>query len=211
MWLDIDTLIREITADTRSLDNFARAFFGMNDGEITTNTYTFEDVVRTLQDVAPYDWEALLTDRLESREPGTSLDGLERGGYRLVYRDSPSDLAVQEDNLNNLISLRYSIGLTVGTSGTIQEVIWEYPGFHAGLTAGSQVLAVNGRVFATEELTHAVAETANGRPVDLVIQRAGETRTVTIDYLGGHRYPHLERIQGSRARLDEIYAPRTGR
>jgi predicted metalloprotease with PDZ domain len=210
MWLDIDTIIREETGDRRSLDDFARAFFGMNDGEMTTSLYTFEDVVRTLQDTAPYDWEALLTDRLESREMGTSLDGLERGGYRLVYRDTPSDFAVQEDNLNNLISLRYSVGLTVNTSGAIQEVIWEFPGYHAGLTAASQILAVNGRDFAAEELTHAVAETAAGRPVELTIQRAGETQSVRIDYEGGHRYPHLERIEGARARLDEIYAPRTG-
>jgi predicted metalloprotease with PDZ domain len=210
MWLDIDTIIREETGDRRSLDDFARAFFGMNDGEMTTSLYTFEDVVRTLQDTAPYDWEALLTDRLESREMGTSLDGLERGGYRLVYRDTPSDFAVQEDNLNNLISLRYSLGLTVNTSGGLEEVIWEFPGFHAGLTAAAQIIAVNGRKFSAEELTHAVAETASGRPVELTIQRAGETQTVRIDYDGGHRYPHLERIEGARARLDEIYAPRAG-
>ena len=210
MWLDIDTLIRELTGDERSLDTFARAFFGMNDGEMETNVYTFDDVVRTLKEIAPYDWKALLVDRLESREVGVSLGGLERGGYRLIYRDTPSDWDVQEDSLSNMVSLRYSIGLTVGTDGTIQEVIWEFPGYHAGLTAAAQLVAVNGRDFSTEELTHAVAETANGRSVELVIQRAGETETVVIDYAGGHRYPHLERIEGARARLDEIYAPRTG-
>jgi predicted metalloprotease with PDZ domain len=210
MWLDIDTLIRELTGDRRSLDTFARAFFGMNPGEMETSLYSFEDVVRTLEDIAPNDWEAFLIDRLESREVGVSLGGLKRGGYRLVYRDTPSDWDVQEDNLSNMISLRYSVGLTVATSGIIQEVIWEFPGYHAGLTAGAQIVAVNGRDFATEELTHAVGETANGRPVELVIQRAGETQSVTIDYAGGHRYPHLERIEDARPRLDEIYAPRTG-
>ena len=210
MWLDIDTLIRELTNDERSLDTFARAFFGMNPGEMETNVYTFDDVVGMLQDVAPYDWRALLVDRLESREVGVSLRGLERGGYRLAYRDTPSDWDAREDSLSNMISLRYSIGLTVGAGGMIQEVIWEFPGYHAGLTAEARIVAVNGRDFSTEELTHAVAGTADGRPVELIIQRAGETQTVTIEYEGGHRYPHLEAIEGARARLDEISAPRTG-
>jgi hypothetical protein len=33
-------------------------------------------------------------------------------------------------------------------------------------------------------------------------------RTVGIDYHGGLRYPHLERIEGTPDRLSAIFAPR---
>jgi hypothetical protein len=33
-------------------------------------------------------------------------------------------------------------------------------------------------------------------------------RTVSIDYHGGLRYPHLQRIEGTPDRLSAIFAPR---
>ena len=175
-----------------------------------TDLYTFEDVVEVLNSVTPHDWKGFLTDRLEVREAGTSLDGLERGGYRLVYRDTPSDFAIAEDALNSVVNLRFSLGLTVGTTGAIQEVLWESPAFHAGLTAATEITAVNGRDFTTEELQQAISDAAGGEPLTVLVKQAGETREVVIDYTGGHRYPHLDPIDGARLRLDEIYAPRTG-
>ncbi len=41
IWLDADTLIRERSGGKRSLDDFARAFFGVHDGSFVTDTYTF--------------------------------------------------------------------------------------------------------------------------------------------------------------------------
>jgi predicted metalloprotease with PDZ domain len=56
IWLDVDTRIRELSGDSRSLDDFARSFFGQNDGEWRiTDTYVFEDVMRTLHGIAPFD------------------------------------------------------------------------------------------------------------------------------------------------------------
>jgi predicted metalloprotease with PDZ domain len=43
LWLDVDTLIRQRSGGRRSLDTFARAFFGINDGDWGQATYTFED------------------------------------------------------------------------------------------------------------------------------------------------------------------------
>jgi predicted metalloprotease with PDZ domain len=211
VWLSIDTLIRELSGDERSLDDFARAFFGMNDGEMETSLYTFDDVVETLNGIVAHDWKGFLIDRLETREAGTSLDGLERGGYALVYRDTPSEFALKEDALNGAVNLRFSVGLTVGTTGVIQEVLWEAPAFHAGLTTAAEIIAVNGRTFTAEELKQAISDSGEGGPLELLVKQAGETRTVRIDYSGGHRYPHLERIEGARPRLDEIYAPRAAR
>jgi hypothetical protein len=44
--------------------------------------------------------------------------------------------------------------------------------------------------------------------VELLVKQGDLYRTVRIDYHDGLRYPHLERIDGAPARLDEILAPR---
>src|SRR5581483_2444655 len=85
IWLDVDTKIRELSGDKRSLDDFARAFFGAPYGALGPVTYTFADVVHALNDVVAYDWEKFLTQRLHSHGPGAPIEGLARGGWKLVY------------------------------------------------------------------------------------------------------------------------------
>jgi predicted metalloprotease with PDZ domain len=207
LWLAVDTLIREQSNERRSLDDFARRFFGVEDGRTTTSTYEFADVVAALASVHDYDWAAFLTERLESRRVGAPLEGLERGGYRLVYRDKPSDFAVASDAANGIENLRFSIGLAVAQDGVLQEVIWEGPGFQAGLVAGAKLLAVNGRAFDPEGLRQAVTDAKQSGEIELLVQRSKRLGSVLIQYAGGQRYPHLQPIDGARRRLDEILAP----
>jgi len=208
VWLDVDTLIRERTGEARSLDDVARAFFGVADGGAPTLTYEFEDVVAALNDVAPKDWEGFFHKRLEAREVGAPLDGLERGGYRLVYRDTPSDFAVLEDAASSVVNLRFSLGLTVSSDGSLQEVLWESPAYEAELVSGDRLLSVNGRAFSAQALKQAVAEAERSGAVTLFVQHGKRAREVVVSYRGGHRYPHLEPIPGARRRLDEILRPR---
>jgi predicted metalloprotease with PDZ domain len=56
IWLDADTLIREQSHGQRSLDDFARQFFGLDDGSYGELTYTFDQLVAALNRVQPYDW-----------------------------------------------------------------------------------------------------------------------------------------------------------
>ena len=58
IWLDADTLIRQISSSKKSLDDFAKAFFGIDDGSWREATYSFDAVVKTLNAVAPHDWAA---------------------------------------------------------------------------------------------------------------------------------------------------------
>jgi predicted metalloprotease with PDZ domain len=207
VWLDVDTHIRELSNDTRSLDDFARAFFGRTDEGYATSTYDFDEVVQTLNEVARFDWAAYLVDKLESRDPDAPLEGLRRGGYRLVYRKTSSDFSSKMDSLQNVVSLSFSIGVTVTADGEVREVNWEGAAFDAGLTAGAELLAVNGRAFDGEHLKQAIVAAEQGVPIELLVKRAKHYRTVVIDYRGGLRYPHLEPIDGARRRLDEILAP----
>ncbi|KAK0350419.1 hypothetical protein LTR94_029112, partial [Friedmanniomyces endolithicus] len=90
IWLDADTLIREATGGKKSLDDFAKGFFGGDDGSWAPRGYTFDDVVAALNAVHPHDWATFLRTRLDASGPDVRapLDGLARGGYRLTYTDN---------------------------------------------------------------------------------------------------------------------------
>lgn len=207
IWLDVDTRIRELSGDMRSLNDFAQLFFGQNEGSFATDTYVFEDLVGLLNELAPYDWAGYFHTQLEQTREGTPLDGLGRGGYALIFRDTPNAYAKGSTALSGLIDLSFSIGLKVSQDGTLQDVAWGGPGFEAGLTIVTQILAVNGRAFSPDVLEDAVAATAHDKPLDLLVKKKQQLRSVMISYTGGLRYPHLERISGTRARMDEIFAP----
>ena len=208
IWLDVDTRLRELTGDTRSLDDFARAFFGRNDGAWTTDVYDRDEVIATLSAIAADDWEGFFDDQLNHNHKGAPLAGLKRGGYRLVYRDQPSDYACSAQTVFGRIDLTHSLGVTLSADGELQDVLWEGPAFAAGLTIGAKLVAVNDRTFTVEALHHAIAAAAeDGPPVTLGITKGRYARMVEIDYRGGLRFPHLERIEGTRDRLGDIFTP----
>ncbi len=211
IWLDADTLIRQLSHGQRSLDDFARAFFGIDNGSFVTVTYTFNDIVRALNAVQPYDWARFLRQRLDSIS-GPPLDGLTRGGYRLVYTDTPGAYAQNEDDQRHRISLLYSIGVTLDDKdrpGAIQQVMWGSPAFQAGLTTGGQIVAVNGLAYSADVLKDAIRATRGSQaPIELIVRTGDYYQVVHLDYHGGLRYPHLERDASRPALLDQILAPR---
>jgi predicted metalloprotease with PDZ domain len=210
IWLDADTLIRERSQNRRSLDDFARAFFGIDAGGATVVTYGFADVVRALDAVEPNDWAAFLRLRLDGAAAPPPLDGVRRGGYRLVFTDTPSEFQKSRDDQRKRLNLIFSIGLELDVKdGAIRQVIWDSPAFQAGLTEGGQILAVNGTAFGPDLLRDAIRESARtGSPIQLIVKTEDRFRTARLDYSGGLRYPHLERDPAAPARLDDIMAPR---
>jgi predicted metalloprotease with PDZ domain len=208
VWLDVDTLIREKTDGKKSLDDFARGFFGVNDGDWTQPlTYTFEDVVAALNGVVPHDWAGFLTARVRDVAPAYPLDGITRGGYRLVYTDKPTDFWRDNEGSRKIVDLTYSIGLVLNREGGITGALWDSPAFKAGLTVGDKIVAVNGIAFDPDRLKEAITAARTGAPLALLIKDGDHYRTAALDYRGGLRYPRLERIEGTPDRLSAIYAP----
>ncbi len=207
IWLDVDTRIREATGEERSLDDFARVFFGQDDGDQITSTYTFEDVVGTLNSLAPFDWAAFFDDKLHRTTGVAPLAGIERGGYRLVYQDSPSAYEGGMEAVYGSTNLLFSIGLSLSSDGTINEVLWGSPAFDAALIAGARILGVNGSTYNSGEIKRAVGRTSEGQPLNLLVKAGKRQREVQLAYAGGHRYPHLEPVEGTLRRLDEILRP----
>jgi predicted metalloprotease with PDZ domain len=205
IWLDVDTLIRERSQGKRSLDDFARSFFGINDGSRTVVTYTFDDLVRALNAIEPYAWAPFLRERLDGVGKAAPLDGLQRGGYRLVFTDTPSDFQKDADAKHKQCNLLYTIGATIDNDGSVGEVVWNQTAFKAGLTSGTQILAVNGLAYDADVLTDAItAAKTSHAPIQLIVKTGERYRVVAIEYFDGLRYPHLVRDAALPARLDDI-------
>jgi predicted metalloprotease with PDZ domain len=206
IWLDVDTRIRELSGDKRSLDDFARAFYGVNNGSHLPAFYTFDDVVATLQKIQPYDWAGFLRAKLDGHGPGAPLDGLARAGWKLVYTDTPTDYLKAVDDRNKVLDLTYSLGFTVAQDGAVRNVVWDGLGFRAGLAANSTVMAVNDRVYKPELLKAAIKDAKDGKPIRILVKKGNVLRTISLDYRGGLRYPRLERIEGTKDRLTPIFS-----
>ncbi|BFI95611.1 MAG: tetratricopeptide repeat protein [Rhodanobacter sp.] len=212
MWLSVDAKLRELTHDRKSLDDFARAFFGVDNGSFVTKTYTFDDVVAALDGVAKYDWADFLRTHAYALNPPL-LDGLAAAGWKLVYTDQPSAYEKQYESRpespRHIYNFAWSIGLTLAKDGSINDVRWGGPAFKAGVSTGATVVAVNGRDYSSEALKEAItAAKTDQAPIKLLLKFQGNLQTVAVDYHGGLQYPHLERIAGTPDYLDQIIAAR---
>jgi predicted metalloprotease with PDZ domain len=209
IWMDADTLIRQKTGGQKSLDDFARAFFGIDDGSFVTVPYTFDDVVHALNAVLPYDWAGFLHARLNGIGPAP-LDGLARGGYKLVYTDKPSDFTKSNDHDRKMTDLSYSIGFAIDRMGMLIDVMWNGPAFNAGATVGAQIVAVNGMTYNADDLKDTITNAkTDPAPIQLLLKRGDRYETIAINYHGGLRYPHLERLPNTPALLDALLSPKT--
>ncbi|MGB5165259.1 MAG: hypothetical protein WBN09_12135 [Woeseiaceae bacterium] len=209
IWLDADTLIRELSRGKRSLDDFAAAFFGINDGSFVPVTYTFDDVVSALNQVQEYDWRTFLRSRLDSNGPGAPLGGVERGGYELTFIDTPSEYFAAREAYYESNDLTYSLGAWVNNEGAVSNVVWNGALFAAGLVSGDTIVAVDSLVFTAERLKKAITAAADSlEPIELLVLDGERYRTVEIEYYGGLRYPQLRKTASKTTLLDAIYEPR---
>ncbi len=207
IWLAVDARLRELSNGRRSLDDFASAFFGIEDGSWEVNPYTFGDIVTALDGVVEHDWTRFLRSRLDANAP--PLDGLAASGWELVYTDEPSDFHKAVLGARRAADYTASLGMVVSKSDSgVDAVRWDGPAFNAGIAHGSTLLAVNGYAFETELLDDAIkAAKADGSPIELVVRHGEVVRNISLDYREGLKYPHLQRIEGSKDRLSEILEP----
>jgi predicted metalloprotease with PDZ domain len=213
IWLDADTKIRELSGEKKSLDDFAKLFFGIDNGSYITVTYTLDDIVKALNTVQPYDWAGFLRTRVYEVSPSVPENGFTQGGYRLVYNDIEPEWLKKSDNIRG-ISFATSLGFSVRSAttpdanGGIDSVVWDGLAFKANITPDMQLQAVNDQKYTPAGLREAIlAAEKSTNPIKLLLKRGDEFITISLDYHGGLRYPHLERVESAPDRLDAILAP----
>ena len=208
IWIEVDSIIREQTHGQRSLDDFCRRFEGGESGPPKVVPYTFDDVVRTLNEVAPYDWAKLLHERVDATSAHAPLGGIERDGWRLVYNDKPNEFSKAIEKLSKSAEFTYSLGFDVSKDGKLDDVIVGSPAYKAGIGPGMQLVAVNGRKW-TPEVLHDAIKAAQGSkgPIELLVENAQFFKTYSVDYHDGEKNPHLERISDRPDVLSEMLKP----
>jgi predicted metalloprotease with PDZ domain len=211
VWLDVDTTIRKLTNDKKSLNDFLAAFesVGGNMGPKVV-PYTFEDVVSGLNGVVAYDWAGFLKERLTSKSPHAPMGGIENGGYKLTYTDQPNEITQAQVTTSGVTQAWWSIGIDVTSDGRIDDVLLGSAADRVKLGPGMQIIAVNGRQYSGSLMNDAIRDAkGNGNPIELIVANTGTFRVVALDYHDGLRYPHLERVDGTPDRLDDILKPMT--
>jgi len=213
VWLDVDSKIRELSGDHKSLDTFAARFFGVDDGSHVVKTYTFDDVVGALNEVEPMDWRSFLRSRLDEHQ-AAPLDGLARSGWKLIFNDTPNLVTEANEKRECTGSecqadFSFSIGLSLDKTGKVSDVRWDGAAFKAGMAPDNMVVAVNTRAYSKDVLRDAlVAAEHDNRPITLLIRDGDLYRSVNVDWHRGLSYPHLERIANSPDRLTALFSPR---
>jgi len=208
IWLDVDTTIRKLTNNRRSMDDFCRVFYGPPDGQPTIKTYEFDDVVATLNQIAPHDWHSFLRERLDSTADTAPLGGITGGGWKLVYSDDANEFLSAGDAVSGGGDYTASIGLKVKGDGTVVDSIPGMPAFESGVSPYLRIIAVNGRAFSVDELNRAIAGSrSSAGTIVITATNTGAIETHEIHYQGGNRYPHLERVDGTADYLSDILKP----
>ncbi|MGH9740491.1 MAG: M61 family metallopeptidase [Candidatus Acidiferrales bacterium] len=208
LWLDVDTTIRRLTNDQKSMNDFCRIFYGGPGGKPALKTYTFDDIVSTLNTVAPYDWAAFLRKRLDSLSPDTPTESVANSGWKLVYSDQPNQYHQAIAAVRHRLDTTLSIGLLLGDNGNVIDVIHGSPAYDAGIGPGMKVTAVDRKAFTPETLTAAItAAKSSSVPIELMVANGPQFQTDSINYHGGLRYAHLERDSSKPDYLTQIFSP----
>lgn len=208
-WLWVDSIIRQQSHGQKSIDDFCRLFHGAPSTAPMVKTYTFDDVVNALNQIAPYDWRGFWADRLTSNRPGAPLGGIEGSGWKLVYDGYRSEMMRAWEEDHQTINASFSIGLIIKSDGEIQDTIEGMAAAQAGIGPGMKIVAVNGRRFMGQVFRDALNAGKNGsQPLQLLIENTDYFKTFNLNYHGGEQYPHLVRDESRPDLLSDIIRAR---
>jgi predicted metalloprotease with PDZ domain len=205
LWLEVATLIHNASHDSKSIDDFCHAFHGGPNNGPEVKTYTFDQLVSALNSIAPYDWAGFFHERLNSTSADSPLGGIQNAGWKLTFEGEPAKLSGRRGNPGDI----YSLGLQLGSDGTVNDALVGSPAFQAGISSGMKVVGVNGRVFTPELLADAVKAAKNSSdPITLLVISDDYYLTAKVNYHDGPRYPHLVRDDSKKDYLDDLIKSR---
>ena len=213
LWLDVDTTIRKLTNNQKSLHDFLVIFVGQGgDTGPKVIPYDFNELVTDLNQVVKNDWATFLHTRVDNVNPRANLEGIEQGGYKLIYTDQPSpyEKTYLSTRSTTGIDVWFSLGLAIEADGTITDVRVGSPADKARLVPTMKIMAISGKIFTRDSLKSAIAA-AKGTtvPIHLIVQNETAVVEADINYHEGERYPALVRVEGTPAYLDDILHPLT--
>lgn len=214
IWLEADTILRQKSGGTKSLDDFCHAFHGSASTApaVVPNflSYGADDVYATLGKIVPYDWKGFFAERVYAVQPRAPLGGIAGAGWKLVYTDQPNAYQKLRAKSSKLVDETFSLGIWVKEDGTVDDIVTGSPAWDAGLGPGMKIVAVNGRAWTTEILPEEVpAAKGASAPIEIAVQQGDALKTFRVNYHEGERYPHLERDASKPDLLGAILGPKS--
>jgi predicted metalloprotease with PDZ domain len=207
LWLDADTIIRERSHGARSLDTFLHKYTVPAVTGPIVETYTRAQIETLLNDTEPYDWHAFFEKYVYSIAEHPPTDELARSGWKLVYTDKPNKFVSADESRRRSTNAWYSIGALISSKGVITDVRQDSPAWQAGLAAGMTIQAIDGQTYDRDVFNYALARAKDATPMTFTVMQDDWFANLKVNYSGGARYPHLERIEGTPDMLEAIMAP----
>ena len=210
IWLETDIIIRQSTKGKKSLDDFCKIFHGGVSNGPQLKPYTFDDIINTMNEIAQYDWRNFFLTKLQSLSPHAPLGGIEKSGWKLVFKDAPNDMEKISENVYHYTNLDYSLGFTISDKGNLNDVIPGSPAAKAGLAPDMEIIAVDGRKYSNHVIHEAIKDAMNNSsPIKFIVANGEFYSFVNVDYHGGERYPYLERDTTKPDLLSSVITPLT--
>ena len=207
-WLWADSIIRQQTGGKKSIDDFCHLFHGGPSTPPMVKPYSLDEVVNTLNEVAPYDWRGFWTERLTNHGPGAPLGGLEGTGWKLVYDETRSEMIRAWEDDHREINAAFSVGIVVREDGEIVDTIEGMDAAHAGIGPGMKIVAVNGRRFTLQVFRDALfAAKRSSEALQFLVENTDYFKIFKLDYHGGEKYPHLTPAESKPDTLTDIIRP----
>ena len=204
-WMWADAIIRQQSKGSKSLDDFCKLFHGPPGGAPVVRSYTFEDVVKALNQVAPYDWTGFWNERLSNHGPGAPLTGIQETGWKLVYDETPTDYYRSDEREGGEVREVYTVGLRLREDGAVIDTIEGMMAAKAGIGPGMKIVAVNGHRFSTDALHDAIKAAKSGSgPIELLVENTDYFKTYKLDYHEGEKYPRLVRDEAKPDLMADI-------
>jgi predicted metalloprotease with PDZ domain len=211
LWLEADTLIRSKSGGAKSLDDFCKLFHGAPSSAPKVVPYDFNDVIKALNAILPYDWRGFWTERLNRLRSQAPLEGLKASGWHLSFESEPTPEQKGAEAIQKKTNLQYSLGFDLRDDGAvITNIVPGSPADAAGIAPGSRLIAVDGRKYSKEVLQDALsAGGADARSIKFLIEKDDMFTPVELRYAGKARYPRLEREASVPDVLSAILAGHT--
>ena len=175
LWLEADTLIRSKSGGAKSLDDFCKLFHGAPSTAPKVVPYDFNDVVKALNAVLPYDWRGFWTERLNRLRARGAARGPQSQRLALELRDRADARSKKAlEAIQKKTNLQYSLGFDLRDDGAvITNIVPGSPADVAGIAPGSQLIAVDGRKYSKEVLQDTLNAGGADIRVDQVPDREG--------------------------------------
>ena len=207
-WLEADARIRHLTNGNKSLDDFCHSFFKSQRSVKQPAPFDRSEVVKQLGSVAPFDWDGLISRRIESFQKQFDPEVASLLGYRFEKSSSRPKIPANTFRQRSGVDLLDSLGLSISSTGEIKSILLDSPADRAMLAPQQKIIAVGDHKWSANHIVNSVKQAVQGNPIKLLVSEHDRIKPVQIQYYGGLVYWNLTRDEAKEDWLSQILAAR---